>query len=421
MLQCSIHDARAGMVLGAQVNDPRHPERRLLLTGVTLDSGMIASLVKRGVSLVWVEDDLTSDLDASVAPQLEGAKLEVYSRLREDLSSLSRQTITTASAQMYRQAVMDLVTQAISAGAYVGLTGSLMACDGLATHGANVAYLSLLCGLHSENYIISEQKRLEREQARDMAVLGMAGLLHDIGKVRLDPKERASHEVNREVEAPDAGYAGHLLNGRELLEHARAPARVSYAVLNHHQRHDGRGWPDMGPLTAGRITGPLRGKQIHVFARIVAAANVLDNLLSAATRAGEPPVSALRAFASSRFDGWFDPMIRRSMLLRVPPFGVGTEVRLSDGRRAVVAAPTPRDPCRPQVRALTAENGKRLNAAETIDLTERRDVQITHHMGREVGDCVYEPPPLPSADVPPEAQEASPKNEKEGDPCRAAA
>lgn len=400
MLQCSIHDIRAGMVLGAQVNDPLQPERRLLLPGVALDSGMIASLAKRGVAQLWVEDDLTADLDAAVAPQLDAAKLGVYTRLREDISGLSRQTLTTSSVQVYRQAVMDLVTQAISAGAYAGLTGSLVACDGLATHGANVAYLSLLCGLHAESYVISEQKRLEREQARDMAVLGMAGLLHDIGKVRLDSEGRAMHEVDKHPEPPGAPYAAHVLSGRELLEHARAPARVSYAVLNHHQRYDGRGWPDLAPLTAGRITGPLRGRQIHVFARIVSAANVLDNLLSAAARAGDPPVTALKAFASSRFDGWFDPTIRRAMLLRVPPFGVGTEVRLSDGRRAVVVAPTPRDPCRPLARALTAENGRRLTAAENIDLTERRDLRITHHLGREVGDCLYEPPPIPSVDAP---------------------
>lgn len=395
MLQCSIHDIRAGMVLGAQVCDPRHPEHRLLLPGVTLDGGIIGSLIKRGVTQLWVEDDLTADLDAAVAPQLEGAKLEVYSRLREDLSSMSRQTVTTASVQSYRQAVMDLVTQAISSAAYAGLTGALMDCDGLATHGASVAYLSLLCGLHAEHYLISEQKRLDREQARDMAVLGMAGMLHDIGKVRLHPTLRSRHEANRDEEAPDADYTGHVRAGRELLEDARAPARVSHAVLNHHQRHDGSGWPDMGPLTAGRITGPLRGKQIHVFARIVAAANVLDNLLRNAAAAGCPSVVALKAFASSKYDGWFDPVIRRAMLLRVPPFAVGTEVRLSDGRRAVVVAPTPRDPCRPVVRALTAADGRRMQTAETMDLADCRGVMITHQMGREVGDCLYDVPAAP--------------------------
>lgn len=79
---------------------------------------------------------------------------------------------------------------------------------------------------------------------------------------------------------------------------------------------------------------------------------MLDNLLSGADASRRPPVIALHEFASRRFDGWFDPVVKRAVLKRIPPFGVGTHVTLSDGRQAVVTAPNLKEPCRPAVRPL---------------------------------------------------------------------
>lgn len=392
------------MVLGAQVTDPRSPDLRLLLPGVTLDAPLIASMRSRGVVQAWVEDDLTKDLDGAVAAELTGARLEVFTRLRDDLATLSRRTVSTMSLQSYRQAVLGLVTQSIASGPYASMTDALFAADGLATHAANVAYLSLLCGLHAEAYVIAEQPRLDRAQARDMAVLGLAGLLHDVGKTKLPPARRGVHEVHLPASepvpagaaAPPPGppeYLSHILLGRDQLEAANAPARVTHTVLNHHQRFDGGGWPDMTKLTGGRFTGPLLGKRIHVYARIVAAANVLDNLLRDA-EGRRPPAAALHAFASPRFDGWFDPVVRRAMLLRIPPFAVGSDVKLSDGRRAVVVAPATvaHEPCRPVVRILSDAAGKRAPEADTLNLADAPGVSITHALGEEVARYLYSAP-----------------------------
>jgi hypothetical protein len=202
-----------------------------------------------------------------------------------------------------------------------------------------------------------------------------------------------------------AEYDAHTLAGRELLENANALARVTHTVLNHHQRFDGGGWPDMTRLTAGRATGPLRGKRIHIYARVVSAANVLDNLLRDA-EGRRPPAAALHDFASPRFDGWFDPVIRRAVLLRVPPFAVGTDVRLSDGRRAVVVAPStvPHEPCRPVVRILSG--ARRPQDADTQNLAEAPGVFITHALGVEVAPYLYSAPARVEETPPAEAEAA---------------
>jgi putative nucleotidyltransferase with HDIG domain len=394
MLLCSLNDVRPGSVLGAVVSDPNVPGHDLLRPGVPLHAAMINTLRKRGVQHVWIEDDFTRDLDAAVAPKLAAARAAVYAQLRDGLNESSRGTLTSASIKDHRRAVLGLVIEAIGSAKYASLTDSLFSSSGQASHGANVAYLALLTGLHIETYVVMEQKRLDRRQARDMSVLGLAGLLHDIGKTRLNADITEAHESAAEEATLPEHYHDHTHLGQKALESTGAPARVVHAVLNHHQRFDGSGWPDFTSITHGRINKPLAGKRIHIFARIVAAANVLDNLISDAARNKRPAVSALHAFASSRFDGWFDPVVRRAMLLRMPPFSVGTEVRLSDDRRAVVIEPNPQNPCRPTVRILPEDNNTHRTDHETFSLALVPDLTITHSLGEDVTPYLYDPTPL---------------------------
>lgn len=397
MLLCGLNDVPTGAILGSIVTDPRQPGHDLLRPGVALDAHILGSLRARGVTQVWVEDDLTKDLDAAVAPGLVAAKMEVYTALRDGLAACSKGTVSSASVASYKSAVMGMVTEAISSEKYASMTDALFGAAGQASHGANVAYLSLLCGLHIEWYVVAEQVKLGPKEAREMSVLGLAGLLHDIGKTRMTPKVQAFHDVHAlesggKLARPDP-YLEHVRLGRQLLESARAPARVGYTVLNHHQRFDGGGWPELSKFTAGRIQGTLSGRRIHIYARIVAAANVLDGLMRDAEGAKRPPVAALHEFASPRFDGWFDPIVRRAMVLRVPAFAIGTEVKLSDGRRAVVVSPTPDDPCRPVVRIMAGRALKEGEEAENVDLSVNRQFSITHALGVEVGQYLYEVPP----------------------------
>lgn len=391
MLLCNVNEVRAGAVLGAVVSDPQVPGHDLLRPGVALDASMLARLRARGVMSVWIEDDFTKDLDAAVAPKLEAARMNVYAQLRSGLASSARGTLTTAAVKEQRRAVMGLVLEAIGSARYASLTDSIFSSSGQAGHGANVAYLSLLTGLHLETYVVLEQKRLDRRMARDMSVLGLAGLLHDVGKSVSGNGEQVEHEVHASEDGePRAEYLEHVRAGQKALERSGAPARVTHAVLNHHQRFDGSGWPDLRSVSAGARAGALSGRRIHIFARIVAAANVLDNLMRDSKGEPRPAVAALHEFASSKFDGWFDPVVRRAMLLRMPPFSIGTEVRLSDGRRAVVVEPCPEDPCRPGVRAFPPESG---GEPESIALSKRRELMITHALGRDVSRYLFDAPP----------------------------
>jgi putative nucleotidyltransferase with HDIG domain len=129
---------------------------------------------------------------------------------------------------------------------------------------------------------------------RDRAVVHTAGLLHDIGKEALPDHlllGRADlHEGERRL------IERHPADGARLLLRVEGLGQVATAVLAHHERVDGRGYPD-----------GLAGDDIPMAARILAVAEVYDTLT--APDSYRIPMSAaqaedeLRRVAGTQLDG----------------------------------------------------------------------------------------------------------------------
>ncbi|WP_369376488.1 HD-GYP domain-containing protein [Streptomyces sp. cg36] len=126
-----------------------------------------------------------------------------------------------------------------------------------------------------------------------LEVLRFAGILHDVGKLGvptrllrkdgpLTPQERAVIELHPE-------YGHEMVRGIGFLGEARA------AILHHHERLDGSGYPY-----------GLRGPQIPEFARVVAVADAFDAMTSTRSYSRARPVGAaveeLRRCAGRQFD-----------------------------------------------------------------------------------------------------------------------
>lgn len=96
--------------------------------------------------------------------------------------------------------------------------------------------------------------------------LGAAALLHDIGKIKLAPELL---DKNEELTAEESlEIHKHVQYGYDFLHKYEGVSRMAAMVaLRHHERMDGSGYPNQ-----------LKGDDIHHFARIVALADVYDNL-----------------------------------------------------------------------------------------------------------------------------------------------
>ena len=126
----------------------------------------------------------------------------------------------------------------------------------------------------------------------DLDRLALAGVLHDVGKIHLDPgilgKPGPLDENERELmqRHPELGFA---------MTRNRLDPKVAEAILYHHERFDGRGYP-FG----------LAATEIPILSRIVLVADAFDAMTS--TRSYQPalPVSfavnEIRKHTGTQFD-----------------------------------------------------------------------------------------------------------------------
>jgi HD-GYP domain-containing protein (c-di-GMP phosphodiesterase class II) len=126
----------------------------------------------------------------------------------------------------------------------------------------------------------------------DLDRLALAGILHDVGKIHLDPgilgKPGPLDDNERELmqRHPELGFA---------MTRNRLDPKVAEAILYHHERFDGTGYP-FG----------LVAMEIPILSRIVLVADAFDAMTS--TRAYQPalPVSfavnEIRKHTGTQFD-----------------------------------------------------------------------------------------------------------------------
>lgn len=127
----------------------------------------------------------------------------------------------------------------------------------------------------------------EMELARaDLKDLWLAATLHDIGKIATPDRilSKPSPLDREEVEI----MKRHPVDGAAIVSHLANPA-VLDGVRNHHERVDGRGYPD-----------GLAGDRLPLVARIIAVADTYDAMTTSRPyREGLPPAKACQEIVSS--------------------------------------------------------------------------------------------------------------------------
>lgn len=172
---------------------------------------------------------------------------------------------------------------------------------------------------------------------KDWMQVAFAGLLHDIGNTKIDPLILYHPESLTEEESEEMRM--HTTYGYQQLRKTSAINEgVRLTALQHHEKMDGSGYPFH-----------LTGEKIHVYARIVAIADIFHAMtLNRRYRKAQSPYLVLEQLKSEAF-GKLDPGIVQTFVEKVTQFHNGMRVRLSNGETGTIIFSDRNHPTRPMV------------------------------------------------------------------------
>lgn len=370
MRRIIIKEARPGMIAARTLSGVGADAQPVVIaaTGQALAMEHLIKSHELGIYDLWVNDPGLEFCDELCA-QPTAAQVRLADGLRDSFLRLST-CLSRALFKRYTLVLQEVVQSILRTAPCVPCFNAFTEDEALLAHSCDVAALSILLGLQLEGYLVEQRRRLNCRQARDVVNLALGALFHDVGELMLPVTQRESRQAYLENE----DWKQHSAEGYAIVRGHLDPSAAG-VVLHHHQRYDGTGFAGL-PASASKPrsvdAGPrvLTGEGIHVYARIVMAADVFCQTSFAGARLPQPMVKTLWQLQQVPLRQAFDPTVLQCLLTMFQPFVEGSVVGLNDHRQAIVTKVDPQCPCYPEVQVLNpSQDGQatQLNLCETAD------------------------------------------------------
>ena len=342
MIYVPTHFLKPGMVLAKDIS-AYGSMFALLVRGQTLTETLIRRLLDAEIGGAYIESAIANDIDP--AEILEPAyKKKVISDLKNIFDDCERTNTLSKHALNHSMHVAeDLVMSILNQDVFLVDVVTIKDYDNYTySHCVYVAMLSVLIGI---------QLKYNQKQLNELA---LCGLMHDIGKVDI-PLE-IINKTSRLTDAEFEEIKTHPLRSIERLRHNQnLTQRVFNGISCHHEKYDGTGYPY-----------GLKGDKIHIYARILALADVYDALTSDRSyRRAWMPAEALE-YMMAQSNIHFDHELLQCFLRTVAAYPLGSVVSLSNGAIGIVIQNNPENTLRPKVRIIRTSGD--LKKGDEIDL-----------------------------------------------------
>ena len=191
--------------------------------------------------------------------------------------------------------------------------------------------------------------------------LGLAALLHDIGKVRTPPEilNKTEQLTDREFEI----LKRHTVDGAQILRTTpEVPALAPVVAFEHHLRADGTGYPR-------GVSRP----ELNVATMLCGISDVYDAMRSQRVYQQAFPTDRILSVLQRNDGKQFDQNLVRRFVQLVGIYPAGNLVRLDSGETAVVTKAYAPDPYRPRVKVLFAADRTPIPRPFEVNLWEAHE------------------------------------------------
>ena len=377
MIYTTLGRIQPGMVLEKTILDKSG--KILLKSGIELTRNYIDRLKRHGIRGIYIQHDKSNiDIKESSLSEESKASLDIihtrediegilngsnYASLENEIKTMYKSLgVNRRTSRMELDGILGIIknlTQKFTP--YSGKVPSLLNLDLESTlslmgnvddylyrHSVNVAVLSLLIGLELN---LSEE---------DLEKLTIGALLHDVGKlfVNQDIINKRGILTDDEYEQVKKHSAEGYKYLREIYE---MPTKSYVGILQHHERYDGLGYPNQ-----------VKGKDIFLFGRIIAIADVYDAITSDRPhRKAMLPTEAME-YVMGGAGTMFDYDLVSIFVDKIAPYPCGSRVTLSNGSEAVVIRNNTGLGCRPTVEIIGEDDYEN----EIIDLSNKSNTSL---------------------------------------------
>ena len=336
--------------------------RILIARGTVMDEYLIDSLKKLQIAGVYIcegeEDPDNEEVKISKKAEEKIEKLMVSDRSKVKLSESVKNRVAEGVQFLYcstdsadfENATNNITNELMRAitdndAIAVDINALKVSDEYTFKHSVDVATMSMII---AKKYGLSEKEIYE---------IGIAGLLHDIGKSKI-PNE-VLNKPGRLTEDEFSLMKQHTLLGYQILKNKRdISSGVKMGVLQHHEKINGKGYP-LG----------LSTEKIDIYAKILSVADIYDALVT------ERPYK--KAFSQRdavemimSLTGELDITAMKSFLGSVILYPANSIVQLSNGEKAKVVENDPDYILRPKVVGLmfgrVYDLAKDINCASVI-------------------------------------------------------
>ena len=317
---------KPGMKMDQSVVD--RSGRNLVHKGSVLDDYVIDSLLKMGVMMVYIQtgEESDEDIEKSISPQAKKQieRLRTDDRSKVELSDSVKTRVAEGIQYIYANAESDQLADATNNIAS-NLMNAINSNDAVAIdinalktsdeytfkHSVDVATMSM---------VLARQQNLSDKQIYE---IGVAGLLHDIGKTKIPleilnkPARLTDEEFAVMKQHPVFGY-------RMIKDKDEFSNDISMAVLQHHEKMNSKGYPVGFPQD-----------KITKYARILTVADIYDALVTERPyKSAFSQRDAVEMIMSMTDE--LDLTAMKSFLESVILYPVDSIVELSNGEKAKV-------------------------------------------------------------------------------------